>query len=77
MAFTGKQKSDDGHITTESLERKYLELAGELERKAIEDHLSWCQECLDRCDAVRAYLQRVQSGLTRDNLIRDSLEDAD
>jgi hypothetical protein len=75
MAFTRKRESADGHLSTESLERYHLKLSGQLERQAMSDHLSWCQQCLDRSDAVRAYLQRVRTGLTRDNLIRDSLEE--
>jgi hypothetical protein len=75
MAFTGKRKSADGHFSTESLERYHLKLSGQLERQAISDHLSWCQQCVDRGDAVRAYLQRVRAGLTRDNLSRDRLEE--
>ena len=76
MALTGKHESAEGHISTENLERYHLELSGQPERNAMDDHLSWCQQCLDRGDAVRAYLQRVRSGLTRDNLIRDSLEES-
>jgi hypothetical protein len=51
------------HISTEGLERYYLEKIDEPDLTGIEEHLLWCQHCLDRLEAVEAFIKLVRRGL--------------
>jgi len=54
---------DFGHISTTDVERYYLDAIIEpQEVAALEEHLEWCQECLDRLGAVEAFIDRVKAG---------------
>ena len=52
-----------GHISTVDLKRYHLDtVATRQELAVLDEHLLWCRECLDRLDAVEAFLDRVEAG---------------
>lgn len=56
------------HISDDDLERYYLGLITEEEELApIEEHLLWCEFCLDRMEVKEAFIDRLRIALMRAN----------
>lgn len=54
------------HIDDADLERYCLDLVTEEPKlAAIEEHLLWCQSCLDRAEAIDRLLGAVRTGRPR------------
>ena len=52
------------HISTDDLERYHLKRVRGLELAAIEEHLLWCHDCLDRMEATERFINLVRAGAT-------------
>jgi hypothetical protein len=57
------------HLSDEDLERYYLGMVADdsTDSARIEEHLLWCQECLDRCIATELYIDQLRITLLRLN----------
>ncbi len=50
------------HISTDDLERYHLGHVQEPELARIEEHLLWCQDCLDRMEATARLIGLIRAG---------------
>ena len=57
------------HLSDEDLERYYLGMVADdsPDSARIEEHLLWCQECLDRCIATELYIDELRIALLEFN----------
>jgi hypothetical protein len=53
------------HIDDTALERYYLGMVTEPELGGIEEHLLWCQACLDRAEASNRYVSAMRTAAIR------------
>jgi hypothetical protein len=56
-----------GHISEHDLERYQLDIMEEPELATIEEHLLWCQECLDRAEAIERFTALLHAGVIREH----------
>ena len=47
------------HLTTKVLEEYLLGRVVEPELTGVEEHLLWCQECIDRAEALERFIARL------------------
>jgi hypothetical protein len=60
------------HISTDEMELYHLgKIAEGPDLERIEEHLLWCQECLDRVEAVEHFIDMVRAGVIRGGFDRD------
>lgn len=53
-----------GHIDDHDLERYHLGMVkDEVELAALEEHLLWCQGCVDRAEAAAPYVDAIRSAV--------------
>ena len=51
----------DTHLTDHDLERYYLGMVTEeSELATLEEHLLWCNECIDRCQSSERYVAAMR-----------------
>ena len=56
------------HISDHDLERYYLGMIkDESELAAVEEHLLWCQQCMDRSESTERYVDEMRVALLRVN----------
>lgn len=56
------------HISDHDLERYYLGMIREgPELAALEEHLLWCGECVDRAEESDAYVDAIRAAIIRGN----------
>lgn len=60
------------HISADDLERYYFWLMPGPELAVVEEHLFWCQHCMDRMEAVEQFAKLVRAGLIRETWGRDA-----
>lgn len=54
------------HISDHDLERYYLgQITAEAELASVEEHLLWCDECIDLAENAEAYVNCVRIALMR------------
>lgn len=58
-----------GHISDDDLERYYLGMVEDDAEHlaALEEHLMWCHECVDRAQAAERYVDIIRIALLRAN----------
>ena len=56
-------------ISEQDLERYHLGMIPEgPELGALEEHLLWCHDCIDRAEEVQIYVDAIRAGLVKSNL---------
>lgn len=59
---------DMNHIPDHDLERYYLGMVTkEPELARVQEHLLWCEECIDRCEATEQYVDAMRRAVINDN----------
>ena len=53
------------HIEADEMEAYLLRNVDEPQKGWIEEHLLWCQECIDRAEATERFIARVRAGIVR------------
>jgi hypothetical protein len=60
------------HISVDDLERFHLGRVQEPEELSkIEEHLLWCQQCLDRVEAVKRFVDLLRAGVIQGGFDRN------
>jgi anti-sigma factor RsiW len=57
--------SDSQHISEDDLEAYYMDRIPEPELAKLEEHLLWCDGCLDRVEASDRYIDAIRAGARR------------
>ena len=56
------------HITPDDLERYHFDHITGSELEIVEEHLLWCQDCLDTLEATERFIALVRAGVIRDGV---------
>ena len=57
--------SDADHISEEELEAIYLNTLPASRLASAEEHLLWCQACLDRLQEIERYIEAMRKAAVR------------
>ena len=64
---------DGQHLTTEELEEHHFGRIAEPDLTRVEEHLLWCQHCIERAEAIDRFVARIQNGIIRGSFEVDML----
>jgi hypothetical protein len=71
-AKVAQSESEPFHLSVDDMERYHLGKIRESQEVAvIEEHLLWCQNCLDHMEAVEHFIDMVRAGLVSGGFYRD------